>query len=213
MNPYRLADRAAKKLNRIILRRIEQTKRRLSILKFDDLNVMRQTDALYSNFLKDSKKELKALFIARYIEVWTELKKKEPREDMLDELADMYLAGLLEEPNDVTHYVFEAELIRKRDRAKEAILSVPTRTQKQLEIDKAARIFAQMLGWYTDFASQDAEIQAMEDAGIKKVVRHELMDSRVCSVCRKANGEIYEIEKIPPLPHLRCRRYFTPYTG
>ena len=213
MNPYRLADRAAKKLNRIILRRIEQTKRRLSILKFDELNVMRQTDALYSSFLKDSKKELKALFIARYTEVWLELKKKEPREDMLDELADMYLAGLLEEPNDVTHYVFETELIRKRDRAKEAILSVPTRTQKQLELDKAARIFAQMLGWYTDFASQDAEIQAMEDAGVEKVVRHELMDSRVCSVCRKANGEIYEIEKIPPLPHLRCRRYFTPYTG
>lgn len=174
---------------------------------------MRQTDALYSNLLKDSKKELKALFIARYIEVWLELKKKAPREDMLDELAEMYLAGLLKEPNDVTHYVFETELIRKRDRAKEAILSVPTRTQKQLELDKAARIFAQMLGWYTDFASQDAEIQAMEDAGVKKVVRHELMDSRVCSVCRKANGEIYEIEKIPPLPHLRCRRYFTPYTG
>lgn len=195
------------------MRRVEQTKRRLSILKFDDLNVMRQTDALYSSFLKDSKKELKALFIARYIEVWLELKKKAPREDMLDELAEMYLAGLLEEPNNVTHYVFETELIRKRDRAKEAILSVPTRTQKQLELDKAARIFAQMLGWYTDFASQDAEIQAMEDAGVKKVVRHELMDSRVCSVCRKANGEIYEIEKIPPLPHLRCRRYFTPYTG
>ena len=156
---------------------------------------MRQTDALYSSFLKDSKKELKALFIARYIEVWLELKKKEPREDMLDELADMYLAGLLEEPNDVTHYVFETELIRKRDRAKEAILSVPTRTQKQLELDKAARIFAQMLGWYTDFASQDAEIQAMEDAGVEKVVRHELMDSRVCSVCRKANGEIYEMRR------------------
>lgn len=179
-------------------------------LGFDELNVLTEIDVLYTTLDKNNRKQFKKLFHDRYAEMYLWLTEKKPDEDMLDELADMYLAGLLTEPNETTHYTYETEVLRKRDRAKESINSVPTKAQKQLEIDRALRIWAQMSGWYADFTSQGAEIQALENAGIERVKRHEQDDKRTCSVCRDADEEIYPIDNIPPLPHLHCRRWFTP---
>lgn len=179
------------------------------ILQFDEVNVMRETDVLYSAIEKDCRKIFRQLYIDRYTELWRYLKHETPDEDIIDELVDMYLAGLWDEPNENTRYAFGTELIRKRDRAKEAVIAVPTKTQKQLELQKATRYVIQQSAWYCDFVSQDAEIQAYKDAGVKKVQRHEMNDDRVCDVCKKADGDIYPIDDIPPLPHLRCRRWFT----
>lgn len=136
-----------------------------------------------------------------------ELTKEE--EDSIDELVEMHITRLLDEPNETTHYTYATEVLRKRDRAKEAILSVPTKAQKQLEIDKNLRYFQQMTRWYTNFVSQDAEIAAFVETGVEKVQRHELNDAKTCEVCRKADGEIYPIDQIPT-SHLACRRWFTP---
>ena len=54
-------------------------------------------------------------------------------------------------------------------------------------------------------------LQALKDAGVKKVIRIEQDDERTCALCRKLNGKVYEIGKITPLEHLRCRRSFQPY--
>ena len=190
-------------------KRLDKAKRKLNLLDFDELNVLQETETLYAGIEEDCKTAFRALYIARYEELWMYLKDKKPDEDMLDDLVDMYLAGLFDEPHPVTHYAFDTETIRKRDKAKEAIISVPTKLQKQIELDKSVRYMVQQYGWYTDFVSQDAEIQAYKDAGVKKLKRHEMNDDRVCATCRAANGKIYEINKIPPLDHLRCRRWFT----
>lgn len=171
---------------------------------------MEEMKKLYEDLDHDCRKAFRILYADRYGELWMYLNGKEPEEDELDELLELYLANLLEKPNDVTHYTWDTEVIRKRDRAAEAILSSPSKLQKQLEIDKAVRIWMQMAGWYMDFVSQDAEIQVYIKAGVKKVRRYEMNDTKVCDVCRKADGEIYDINKIPPLPHLRCRRWFEP---
>lgn len=169
---------------------------------FDELNVLKLVDALYETLDQNNRKYFKTLFCGRYREVYRD-------EDFLDELADMYLAGLLSEPNENTHYAYDTEALRKRDRAKEAINAVPTKAQKQLEIDKAIRYWSQMTAWYTDFTSQGAEEEALKDSGAKRVQRHEMDDEKTCSECRKLDGAIYDINHIPPLPHLRCRRWFT----
>lgn len=203
MQPYRLADQTIKRLNRLALRALDETKHRLTVLKFDELNVFREVDALYQTLDENNRKQFKKLFIERYLEVYDD------DEDTIDELAEMFFAGLLSEPNENTHYAYDAEVLRKRDRAKEAIASVPTKTQKQLELDKALRQWSQMTAWYVDFTSQGAEIQALKDSGVKRVQRHEMEDGKTCSVCKALDGEIYDIDKIPTLPHLRCRRWFT----
>ena len=211
--PYQLADKTIKAINRTALRRKNQAKSNL-LLNFDELNVLKQVDALYSDINKQIRKKYKELWIARFEEVIALLIadgfiRKKPDDDEIEELLEMHMAGLLEKPNEVTHYTWAHEVLRKRDKAKEAILSVPTKAQKQIELDKHIRYLLAMAAWYTDFTSQDAEISAYEEAKVQRVQRHEQDDERVCAVCRAADGKIYYVDKIPPLPHPACRRWFT----
>lgn len=168
---------------------------------------MQYVERLYEEIDQTFRKRCRELYYLRYWEIRHWLGTEE--EDEIDELFEMYFAGLLGEPNPVLHYTYETEILRKRDRAKEAIGSVPTKAQKQIELDKNIGYVLQMLGWYLDFVSQDAEIQAMEDEGVQEVQRHEMNDSKTCRECRDADGEIYPIDDIPKLPHPRCRRFFT----
>lgn len=211
--PYRLADETIALLNHQAARKTSEVKKSLSQLGFDELNVIKQVDSLYSWLDKNNRKKFKRLFIDRYFEMMFWLAEKPielDEDDEVDDLVEMHLAGLLEKPNKTVHYIYETEVLRKRDRAKEAINSVPTKVQKQLELEKALRYWAQMTAWFADFVSQDAEVQAYKDSKIERVQRHEQKDDKVCDECRKADGEIYEVGKIPDLPHPRCRRWFTP---
>lgn len=212
-NPYRLSDQTIQQINRAAMKRKNKAKAKM-LLNFDELNVLKQVDSMYSDINKTARNKYKELWAARFLEVTDDLieegfLKKEPKEDEIDELVEMHLAGLLEKPNETTNYTYSHEIKRKRDKAKEAILSVPTKAQKQLLLDKHNRYLAVMMDWYADFTSQDAEISAYKEAGIERVQRHEQNDDRVCAVCKAADGEIYKIDSIPPLPHVACRRYFT----
>ena len=209
MQPYKIADAAIKQINKYALRRADKAKQKLIVLGFDELNVLNQTDALYADLDAYTRKKYIELFIARYLEMLAYLEVKAPDDDTVDELAEIHIARLLDEPNDTTHYTYSTEILRKRDRAKEAILSVPTKAQKQLMLDKHLRYYLQSAGWYADFTSQDAEIAALKDAGVERVHRHEKNDEKTCAACRAADGEIYDIDKIPP-SHPHCRRWFTP---
>lgn len=208
---YSLSDRATDRISKKILEYVRKAKRKLSVLGFDELNVLKETDSLYSDIERMSIREMERLYRERYEELYLFLEPTAPKNDLLDDLVDLYFAVLLGEPNETTHYAFEPELKRKRDRAKEAVNAVPTRAQKQIELDKAARFIIQQTAWYCDFTSQAAEIQAMKDAGVKKVRRHEESDDKVCALCRSLDGKVYDIGRIPALEHLNCRRYFEPY--
>lgn len=212
-DPYRLADLTISQLNRSAVRLADQTKRKLVLLGFDELNVIHSVDAMYQQIDKNTRRKFKDLFCARYEELMIYMlgRKLTGKEtDIIDELAEMYIFGLLDEPNATTKYTYQTELLRKRDRAKEAIIAEPTRIQKQVQLDKHLRYTQQMISWYADFVSQGAEIEAYKDAGVKKVQRHETLDKKTCNTCRKADGKVYPIDKVPDLPHLNCRGYFTP---
>ena len=167
---------------------------------------------MYDGMDTDNRTKFKELWAARYIEMLLYLLAKEtllPSEDAIDEMAEMHITKLLSEPNEVTHYTYDTEVYRKRDRAKEAINAVAGKVLKQIEMDKHLRYWNRQTVWYTDLASQDAEVQAFKDAGIDRVQRHEMDDDKVCETCKKADGEVYDVDKIPPLPHPGCRRWFT----
>lgn len=200
-------------MNRQAVRRLTAAKHDLLIDGFDELNVIKRLDRLYADLDSDARRKLRELYVVVYEETYLSMTGRKrltgEQEDELDELAEMYLSGLLSEPNAVTRYAWDAEVYRKRDRAKEAVNAVPTRVQKQIEMDKALRYWSQMAGWYADLTAEDASVMAMKDAGVKKVKRHEQDDRKVCTECREADGEIYPIDDIPPKPHLHCRRWFT----
>ena len=171
---------------------------------------MRGMKELYAGLYEDVKTLYRTLFRERYIEMCLWLDGKKPSEDMLDDLVDMHLAGMLETPNVMTHYAFDTETVRKRDRAIEAEESEPTRIQKQIQMQKHLRYWLQMAAWYTDMVSQDAEYTAMKDLGAVKVRWNTYGDDKVCHTCFEMDGKVFTIDKIPPRPHLACRCYLTP---
>ena len=179
--------------------------------KFDELNVISEVDSLYKEMDSNNRKKFKELFVARYIEMLLYLLAKEtlmPSEDIIDEMAEMYITGLLSEPNEVTHYTYDTEVYRKRDRAKEAINSVNGNVLKQIEMDKHLKYWNRQTVFYTDIVSDDANKAALKDAGVKHVEWVTQKDEKVCGICRGRNGEIYAIDKIPVKPHPNCRCYF-----
>lgn len=205
-----MSDQAQAYLAKKAVQRNKRAKKRLLLADFDEMNVISEMDSMYDGLDTDNRTKFKELWMARYLEMMLFLKRKPvPRDDIIDEMAGMYLAGLLSEPNEVTHYTYDTEVYRKRDRAKEAINSVNGKVLKQIEMDKHLRHWSAMTGWYLDFTSQDAEVQALKDSGIKRVQRHEMDDEKTCATCRRSDGKIYDVDKIPPLDHLRCRRWFT----
>ena len=191
-------------ISRSILKKKNNLKRHVKTLEFDEIN------SFYQEIEDECRQEFIALYVARYEEVWYWLKGEKPKEDRIDELAELYVARIWNTPHEATHYAFDSEFKRKRDRAYEAIQSVPTGAQKQLEVDKAARFMTQQIGWYADFSSQAAEEKALTDAGVKKVRWMIYGDDRVCDVCLSMAGNVYDIDKVPDRPHLRCRCYLVP---
>ena len=204
-NPYRLADLTISLLNRQSAQRARKTKNKLTVLKFDEANVLKETDSLYSWLDQNNRKKYGELFIERYKEL-----NGKRKGDAIEELMEMRLAGLLDEPNEVTHYTYASEVLRKRDKLKEAIFAVPTRVQKQMEIDKAIRYFLQQTAFYVDLVSDDATLCALKDNGVKKVIWNTQDDGRVCKDCRDKDGKIYLIDNVPVKPHPRCRCYIVP---
>lgn len=196
-------------LARKAVQRNKRAKKRLLLADFDELNVISEMDSMYDGLDTDNRTKFKELWAARYLEMMLFLKRKPiPPDDTIDELAEMYLAGLLSEPNEVTHYTYDTEVYRKRDRAKEAINAVNGKVLKQIEMDKHLRYWNRQTVFYTDIVSDDANIAALKDAGVKRVEWVTQKDEKVCEICRGRNGKVYPIDKLPVKPHPSCRCYF-----
>lgn len=149
----------------------------------------------------------KEAFVHLYTGRFRELEDWLGRNDTVDEMVEVEL--LLKEPNDITHYAYDTEVLRKRDRAKEAIDAVPTKQQKQLELEKALRLWAQQTDQYCDIVSDEATEKAFQKAGVTRVVWHTQNDGRVCDVCNERKGMVYSIKHLPA-KHPRCRCWISP---
>lgn len=150
------------------------------------------------------------LFRDRYAEMWEYLGKKKPDEDFLDELFDLYMMEYLSEPNPVVGYAYDAEMLRKRDRAYEAIVAAPTKLQKQVQFDKNVRYVLIQISFFIDLVSDESALLAMKRAGITKVMWITQQDERVCFDCFEKHSNVYPIDEVPEKPHPRCRCYLRP---
>lgn len=244
--PYKLADKAILQLNKLAVQRFSK------VTDFDDLNVIQEIRTLYQNLDRDNRHKFIELYMEKY---------KQVREDILEELLEMELAGLLDDetetlldrlfgkrrtelkepkeekiaeimresaeipeaeavakvdeilgdPNEVTHYAYDAEVPRKRDRLTEAINSTAGVSGKKAELKKGLKYWSRMTGWYADIVSDDANITALEDSGVEYVKWNTQGDEKVCKECRERDQQIYPIHNIPPKPHPNCRCYMTRY--
>lgn len=109
--------------------------------------------------------------------------------------------------NQVTGYVFAHELDRKEARCAEAVAMTDN---LQKTVDEQMRAFAGQHNQGVEDIVRDASIQGMMDAGVKKVKWITVKDERRCEHCRDLHGMIFDIDKIPPKPHRRCRCQVVP---
>ncbi len=120
-----------------------------------------------------------------------------------------WLLAFLEEYSPVTKYVFNHEVERKMARCAESIISSPV--SKDKEVMTALRLWAQMVAEYALEVTDEATKQAYKDSGVKKVIWLSFEDSRRCKTCKDRHNKVYDIDKIPPKPHIGCRCYVMPY--
>lgn len=202
---YDYADRAIKDMNRRNLRAFG----RLKQLKFDELNVVNAVARTYDDSVRLAKKRYQQIAYEAYIAalLLAKLEKKKAEDLAEDSITEDWVLDMLEDYDPVTMYQFLPEAERKKQRTTEALIAA---LDKGEAVDKALKLWTLQTDHYADESVDRATTDGYKDAGVEKVKWVTAKDDKVCGECRKRNGMVYPIGKIPPKPHYRCRCYWVP---
>lgn len=226
---YRLSDKTMALLNKRAIRRFEETKEENALLDFDELNVMQSAKRLYKKLDKDNRVAWLELAKNRY-------RRCKPHGDWIPTLE--WLNALLEGYDPVTKYIYENEVVRKRDYLTESVISAGQKwtdgeketrpstnkasgkttawkksgdaSEKAKEYKRALGYWVRMTAHYCDAVSDATTIKAYTDAGVEEVIWHTEEDDKVCPECEARNGVVYRIDRVPAKPHWGCRCWLTP---
>ena len=130
-----------------------------------------------------------------------------------------WLFVLLNKPNSVTQYIYTSEVIRKRDRLLEAVLTIKADASANSALDRKAinhamkRAFSlwyRQLKQYAIDVTDEARVQAFHDVHVRYVKWNAAKDDNVCQQCRERDGIIYDIENVPKKTHYFCRCWLSP---
>ena len=191
-NPYSKTDKTIAYLNK------QYAKWFRRVTAFDELNVIAVSHEIYDEALKVVEQEATRLVKSVYDSY------RESEEALPASEAHAVVIALLCAYNPVTKYVYENELDRKRARFAEGIISSDTPAE---EVALAKRLLAAMNKQFADDATFDAVVKAYVDDGVKRVRWITAVDDRRCKECTARHHKIYNIDNIPPKPHLHCRCY------
>lgn len=175
---------------------IERYSRLKSLVSFDELNVLEEVNTLYREVTIIVRKA----FVSLADKVYNSTKKTD-----FGSIDEQWVDALLNGYDPVSKYVFNHEIDRRCARLIEAVIASDSKAQ---EIDSALRGMSFMCRLYADRITDEATMKAYNDDGEDYVRWVSEKDERVCSVCRKRDGKIYEIGNVPkdPHPNCRCRR-------
>lgn len=202
---YDLADKAIKDMNRRNLRAFDG----LKTLKFDELNVLRSVTKVYDDSVRIAKRRYQQIAEDAYVEALILAGMERSKAEKLAEesITEDWVLDMLEEYDALTLYSFVNEVERKKQRTAEAILAAQ---DKVAEVDKALKLWTAQISQYADNSVLYATVDGYKEAGIKKVKWVAEQDAKVCKTCRKLDGKIFTIDKIPVVPHLHCRCVLLP---
>ena len=197
---FDFADRAIRDMNKRNLRAFDG----LKTLKFDELNVMRMVSKVYDDSVRIAKLRYLRIAIEAYMEalILAGIEREKAKERAEDSITEDWILDMLEDYDEVALYRFDSEVERKKQRTAEAILASH---DKAAEVDKALRLWSLQIAQFADNSVIRATLAGYKDAGVKKVRWEAEEDERVCRTCEKRNGKVYDIDKVPPIPHFRCR--------
>lgn len=199
MELYDYTDARIKRLNRQFLRLFQKVR----LLNFDELNALNDIKAVYRKADRFAKAAYLDIAVEAYAFGLAEAERAGFRPRRRREIDRDWVLDFLEEEDFVTLYRYAPELTRKRDRLVEA-LAMTSKPNK--EIDKALKYLIMQTTHYADKATAEAELQAMKDAGVTKVMWLTERDDRVCDICYPLDGKVFNIDSVPDIPqHWNCR--------
>ena len=170
-------------------------------LHIDELNVLKQSEAMYGEL-----EELAEYFFLKIARRYYNGYVKKPHTDIDRD----WLLDMLEDYEPTVEYVYTHEVERKRARFAESVIASG---DKAKPFDKALRYWNDMFTQYAILTTDKAVVNAYKDNGVKKVKWHTVPDEKRCSECLELDGEVFDIDKLPPKPHWRCRCWWLPVKG
>lgn len=202
---YDNADKAIRAMNRQNLKEFGK----LKLAKWDELNVVRAVGKTYDDSVRMAKRRYYEIAFESFIVAMLEAKVRndEATRKAEDTITNDWILDMLEEVDPVTLYAFLPETERKKQRLIEALAVA---TNRNAEIDKALRYWTQQIGQYADNSVFYARLEAFRQADVRKVLWVSQADERVCEECDALNGQIFDIDNVPPTPHYGCRCYLVP---
>ena len=189
--PYSKTDKTIAYLNKQFAKLFRK------VTSFDELNVISVSHEIYSEALKATEQEATRLVKSVY-DSYSD-SGAIPASD-----ANAMVVALMVAYNPVTKYVYKNELERKRSRFAEGVISSNAPRE---EVELAKRLLVALNKQFADDVTFDAVVKAYADDGIKRVRWITAVDDRRCKECRARHHKIYNIDNIPPKPHLHCRCY------
>lgn len=214
---YEFADKKIVELKKRIPRIINNIRLRLAI--FDEINLT-LIERIVGNEYQSVRDEA--------VDVYLEIAKKTYKEAYDYAMTLGYIDGTynplwlgaitdwLLEYDEVTGYVFENEINRKRDRFVENIVSLLLKGVNHESVEmltaykKSAKYLGDQIAQYGDTVAYKAMMKAYEDAGVTTVVWLSEYDNRVCPTCLSMNGLKFLIDRVPAKPHWGCRCWLVP---
>lgn len=169
------------------------------MMAFDELNVIRASEALYDRLEKANEEAFLKLARERYKDI--------TGEEADEKMSLAWLLAFLATYNPVTEFVYENEVIRKRDRFKEAMIASPN---KLASIHRAMSLWLRQTEQYLVLIEDAAVLEGFITNGVKRVRWFTQVDERRCPECKSMHGKVYDIKKVPPKPHRNCRCYLVP---
>lgn len=197
---YKATDRTIRAINRENLNFFGQMKARL--LKSDELHVIREVSSTYDRSLRTVEKQFLALAVESYRKAMEKCGKRKRCPLDRDWLLEFLMIA-----DPVTLYRFLPEWERKKARTTEAIAASTARSKV---IDDALKALARQIGQGAIDITDAATIAAYMDAGVKNVMWVSERDERVCNTCVDMDGNVYDIDSVPPKPHRNCRCVLRP---
>ncbi len=192
---YEFTDQIISILNKKLIEIFSRLKTQAS---FDEIHTLQSVQAVYAE--TDDLVRQYLLLLAQHIY-------REYSDEEKTNINGLWLFEILNAYDPVTKYVYINEIERKRARLFESLVAS---TNKSKEIDTALRHFSSMMRQYALTVSDKAVLQAYKDNGEQKVKWITTPDDRRCVECAKRDGKIYDIDKVPPKPHLGCRCILIP---
>lgn len=195
---YEFTDKVILMLSKQIARRFERAKS--ALMRVDELNVLGYCREMYDILRSEA--------FSAYLLLARTIYKKYLGAGVKGRITEKWLNDLLTEYDPITKYVYDHEVDRKMERLAEAVIASKDPT---VEIERAMRAWSGMTNQIAIEVTDRAALKAYKDSGVERVIWLTHRDERRCAECKDLDGEIFDIEDVPPKPHIRCRCWVMQY--